>query len=212
MGLGVSTVSIKNKNWGSIKCSDRKHKKDNKKIIAWLLKNWSYCLVSTWFVDDAEQMRRKRWKMWERINIAISQNACLNIGVPMYGPFSDVWIVFQMDGPYIEMLSIHRRMVHTSECYPYIGTLPIHWRSIHQNAIHTSERYPYIGGPYIGMLSIHRSSNVWTSYVWIAFWCMDPPMYGPSNGRQRGSFSGWRGSNLWIGLYPPEKYYIFLCW
>ena len=28
-------------------------------------------------------------------------------------------------------------------------------------------------------------------------------MYGPSNGRQRGCFSGCRCTNVWIRLYPP---------
>ena len=59
--------------------------------------------------------------------------------------------------------------------------------------VHASERYPYIGVP------------MWTSDVWIAFRCMDPLMYGPSDGRRRGSFSVCRGSNLWISLYPLMK-------
>ena len=152
----MSTVSIKSK---KIKIEDQLSVPvgNIKKIIAWLLKNWSYCLVSTWFVDDAEQMRRKRWKMWERTNVAISQHACLNIGAPMYGPFSDDWIALQcMDGPSIGTLSIHRRSIYRNAIH--------HWRSIHRNAIHTSELR-----------------------------CMDPQMYGPSNGRRLGSFSGCRG-------------------
>ena len=135
--------------------------------------------------------------MWERTNVAISQHACLNIGAPMYGPFSDDWIALQcMDGPSIGTLSIHRRSiyrnaihtleVHTLECYPYIEAQMYGW-SIHWNAIHTSEVRC------MDSVLMYGPSNLWTlqwSPTWIFFRL--PKL------------------RLMDRLHPPEKCYIFV--